>query len=332
MAKYQGQYEGEVRKVYKTVDNKKLSTLWIMWNNFYNIFVIAMMISVTSGLYSAYVKFTDSEFMWVIYILIALTALYALFYVVVLIYSHKEKDDDRAIRNVGYFRNIVNITKNIMSVFYVILTFVLLLDGWTSDIGLEAKWSYIVAAIMVGHSIISIMLQIYFFRKKMVIYKEKEEDRQEMKKIHEELREDIRDAKALLKHKEKDLELQKKSMMYRLWSLYSHRYVQPKLVEVDNAPIEDPIEEYDDDDVSEIKIIYKEEPEKSKENPEENPEEITVKDIFNQDETEYFYDAPDSVEDDSDYDKDEISISLADVISDYSTVFDFPDGKRRSDD
>lgn len=331
MAKYQGQYEGEVRKIYKTVDNKKLSTLWIMWNNIYNVFVIAMMISVTSGLYSAYVKFTDSEFMWVIYILIALTALYALFYVVVLIYSHKEKDDDRAIRNVGYFRNIVNITKSIMSVFYVILTFVLLLDGWTSNIGLEVKWSYIVAAIMVGHSIISIILQIYFFRKKMVIYKEKEEDRQEMKKVHEELREDIRDAKALLKHKERDLELQKKSMMYRLWSLYSHRYVQPKLVEVDNVPVTVPATFDTDDDVSEIQIIYQE-PEKPQEKPEETVEEITVKDIFNQDESEYFYDAPDSVEDDVDYDKDELTISLADVISDYSTVFDFPDGKRRSDD
>ncbi len=330
MAKYQGQYEGEVRKVYKTVDNKKLSTLWIMWNNFYNIFVIAMMISVTSGLYSAYVKFTDSEFMWVIYILIAITALYALFYVVVLIYSHKEKDDDRAIRNVGYFRNVVNITKSSMSVFYVILTFVLLLDGWTSDIGLDPKWSYVVAAIMVGHSVISILLQIYFFRKKMVIYKEKEEDRQEMKRVHEELKEDIRDAKALLKHKERDLELQKKSMMYRLWSLYSHRYVQPKLVEVDN--VLDLSTEEDSDDVPDIKIIYREEPEKLEENHEEKPEEISVKDIFNQDDTEYFYDAPDSVEDDGDYDKEEITLSLADVISDYSSVFDFPDGKRRSDD
>ncbi len=334
MEKNQSRFEGTVQKTYKTVDNKKLSTLWIVWNNIYNIIVIAMMISVTSGLYYAYLKFT-TKFMWIIYILIGLTALYTLFYIFVLLYSHKEKDDDKAIRNVGYFRNIVNITKSLMSVFYVILTFVLLLDGWVTKIGLDEKWSYVVAAVMVGHSIISIFLQIYYFRLKMVRYKEKEEERQAMKRLHAELKEDIKDSETLLKHRKQDIERQKKSMMYKLWSMYQKRYVQPKKVEIGNVIQE---EEKPTETVPEYEVIFENPVATTEENLVEKPHETDVNEIFNQqaeDDTEtYFFDA--KVEEEKDEtleeENDEPTISIADIVSDYSDVFDFPDGKTRSDD
>ncbi len=318
---------------YKTFDNKKLATFWLTYSNIWNFVVIVLMISATISIHSA-LKEHSIAYNWAIYTMYSIIGVYALFYITVLALSSNEQDESKALKKILIFRRLAVTMRAALEIFYVVLLIML-----GEDVGVEndktAGWSYFAAAVIILRNALAVAKQIFFYFLKRKRDKKREQDRVIRRVRLKNLKKDVQREQVLLKQKEREIEAHRNSMQYRLWSLYNDSFVRTHEVGVEKelpAEVIDVEEELSE----EVQVIY------------EAPVEVEEIDNFVIDadddlveddsnildkgaQEKYIYDAPevaaDVVSDDSD-----IFMSLVEIVSDFSSVFDFPDGLSRSDD
>ncbi len=313
---------------YKTYDNKKLATFWLTYNNIWNFVVIILMLSATISIHTA-LKEHSLNYNWALYTMYGILGAYALFYVTVLALSSADKDESKALKKIIIFRRLAVTMRSILEIFYVVLL-LMLGENVGDENNTTAGWSYFAAATLILRNALAIARQIlmYFLKRKM---DKKKEERKAIRKVYvSKLKKDVQKDQILLEQRKKEVEAHKKSMQFRLWSLYNDAFVKKHEVGIEKEiPVE--VQEVEEVVEDEVKVIYTA-PEVEKE-PMEHEEDIVVEEdnVLDAVEERYLYDAPEVAADVSTDDSD-IFMSLVEIVSDYSGVFDFPDGTRRSDD
>ncbi len=318
---------------YKTYDNKKLATFWLTYSNIWNLVVIILMISATISIHTA-LKEHAMAYNWAIYTMYSIIGIYAVFYITVLALSSNEKDEKKALKKILIFRRLAVTMRAILEIFYVVLLIMLGEDvGAKND--MTAGWSYFAAALMILRNALAILRQIFFYFIRLKRDKKREE-RKEIRKVrYQNLKKDVQREQLLLEQKQKEVDAHSNSIQYRLWSLYNESFVRNHEVGVEKELIVDGAKIEEEDIAEEVQVIYEAPQEIVEDTDVENIEDLVEDDTNllnnNNDIEKYIYDAPDVAADDISDDSD-IFMSFVEIISDFSTVFDFPDGKTRSDD